>query len=266
MDRRLDRHLDADPRAIHRLTEWPVCRAIRLGRVAYRQAERLQRDLVARRRRGEIDDVLLLLEHPPVITIGRGGDGRHLLAPPEALAQRGIEIVNCGRGGDITYHGPGQAVGYLVLDLTRLYLDLQRLFAQIEAAIMDALAGFGIHAVTDPQLTGVWVGRDKIAAIGLRVRRWVTMHGFALNVANDLAPFADIVPCGIGDRGVTSMARLGCRVSMDAVFNALAAALAARFDRRPSSVSLSDLLARAARAADPRATQRCEQPPSRATL
>jgi len=233
MDRRLDRHLDADPRAIHRLTEWPVCRAIRLGRVAYRQAERLQRDLVARRRRGEIDDVLLLLEHPPVITIGRGGDGRHLLAPPEALAQRGIEIVNCGRGGDITYHGPGQLVAYPIVALRSDERDLHAYLRALEEAVIWALSHVGVAAHRRQRLTGVWVGEAKICAIGIRVEAWVSSHGLALNICNDLSPFGLMHPCGRRNGRVTSVAEAtGRAASVDDLIPVLARTLGEALGRR----------------------------------
>ena len=211
-----------------------VCRP---GVVPYREALEIQNQLRQRRVDGLIDDVLLLLAHPPVFTLGHSGRAEHLL-----VSQPDIELVRTNRGGDITYHGPGQAVGYLILDLAGLYMDLRRLFRDIETAIIDALDTFGICARHDEQYTGVWVGRDKIAAIGLGVRRWVTMHGFALNVSGDLAPFGAIVPCGLTDRGVTSMQRLGCDASMEQVYAALADAFARRLGYTLSLACLDDLL------------------------
>lgn len=233
MDRRLDRHLDVDPRAIHRLTERPVCRVIRLGRLRYRQAERLQRDLVARRRRGEIDDVLLFLEHPPVITIGRAGDGGHLLASAEALAERGIEIVNCGRGGDITYHGPGQLVAYPILALRPDERDLHAYLRALEEAVICALREVGVGGHRREGLTGVWVGEAKICAIGIRVEAWVLSHGLALNMSNDLSPFGLMHPCGLRNGRVTSVAEVtGLTVSVDELTLVLSRTLGEALGRR----------------------------------
>jgi lipoyl(octanoyl) transferase len=211
-----------------------VCRP---GVVPYGEALEIQNQLRHRRADGLIDDVLLLLTHPPVFTLGRSGRAEHLLT-----SRPGIDLVRTNRGGDITYHGPGQVVGYLILDLTELYMDLRRLFRDIEAAIIEALETFGIGAGHDERYTGVWVGRDKIAAIGLGVRRWVTMHGFALNVGGDLAAFDAIMPCGLTDRGITSMARLGCDASMEQVCAALAQAFGRRLERTLFSARVEDLL------------------------
>jgi len=210
-----------------------VCRP---GLIPFRQALQLQRSLQRRRIENELPDVLLLLEHPPVYTIGRTGDPHHLLRP-----HPNIELVRTDRGGDITYHGPGQLVGYFIIDLKKLYLDLRRFFCDIEAALIDALSAFGISAKHHPRFRGVWVGRDKIAAIGIQVRRWVTMHGLALNVSNNLEPFSDIIPCGLTACGVTSMRKLNCRVPIDAVADALIAAVADRLDRRPQPMPLDQL-------------------------
>jgi len=215
----------------------PKLLVCRLGVVPYGEALEIQNQLRRRRADGLIDDVLLLLTHPPVFTLGRSGTAEHLL-----VSCPDIELVRTNRGGDITYHGPGQAVGYLIVDLAGLYMDLRRLFRDIEAAIIEALGTFGVCARHDGQYKGVWVGRDKIAAIGLGVRRWVTMHGFALNVSSDLAPFDAIVPCGLSDRGITSMARLGCDASFEQVYAALADAFARRLGRTLSWARVEDLL------------------------
>lgn len=182
----------------------------RLGRVPYAEGVALQQRLVEERRRGEIPDTLLLLEHPHVITLGVKvhRDRSHVVASAEELARRGVEIHESGRGGDVTYHGPGQLVGYPIFDLNPDRRDLHRYVRDIEQALMDALARFGIVAGRIPGLTGVWVGDGKVAAIGVRMSRWVTSHGFALNVGTDLDYFGLIVPCGISDRGVTSLSRL----------------------------------------------------------
>ena len=215
----------------------PKLLVCRLGVVPYCEALEIQNELRRRRAGGLVDDVLLLLTHPPVFTLGRSGKAEHLLG-----SRPDIELVRTNRGGDITYHGPGQVVGYLIVDLAGLYMDLRRLFRDIEAAIIDALGTFGVGAHHDERYTGVWVGHDKIAAIGLGVRRWVTMHGFALNVGDDLAAFDAIVPCGLTDRGITSMARLGCEASLEEVQAALADAFARRLDRTLSSARVDDLL------------------------
>src|SRR5689334_18314921 len=182
----------------------------RLGSMPYREALALQRELVAKRQAGEIDDVLLLVEHPHVLTLGVRGDGgrSHVLAAADALAARGIEIVEAGRGGDITYHGPGQLVGYPILDLKPDRRDVHRYVRDLEEVLIRTASDYGIVAGRIEGLTGVWVGGEKLAAIGVRIARWVTSHGFALNVATDLQQFNLIVPCGIADRGVTSLERL----------------------------------------------------------
>jgi len=182
----------------------------RLGRIPYADALTLQRLLVEDRRTGRIDDLLLLLEHPHVLTLGVRGDGgrSHILATPEALDSRGIEVHESGRGGDITYHGPGQIVGYPIMDLQPDRCDVHRYVRDIEEVLIRTASDYGVEAGRVEGLTGVWVGREKLAAIGVRISRWVTSHGFAFNVTTDLEYFNLIVPCGIGDRRVTSLARL----------------------------------------------------------
>jgi len=180
-----------------------------LGRVGYADGLRLQAELVERRRRGEVEDTLLLLEHPPVITLGRGADPDNVLVDAEELRRRGVELHETGRGGDVTYHGPGQLVGYPILALPPARRDAHRYLRDLEEALLRACADFGVHGNRERGLTGVWVGRHKVAAIGVRLSSgWVTSHGFALNVAADLEGFAAIVPCGIRDRGLTSLAEL----------------------------------------------------------
>ena len=182
----------------------------RLGRIAYPDALALQRSLVEERRAGGIGDTLLLVEHPPVLTLGVRGDGgrRHILAAPEALATRGIEVFETGRGGDITYHGPGQIVGYPIIDLNPDRRDVHRYVRDLETVLIGAAGEYGVTAGRIEGLTGVWVGNEKLAAIGVRIARWITSHGFAFNVSTDLDHFSFIVPCGIADRGVTSLERL----------------------------------------------------------
>jgi lipoyl(octanoyl) transferase len=182
----------------------------RLGRVPYADALALQRSLVEDRRAGRIADTLLLVEHPHVLTLGVRGDGgrSHILATDEALASRGIEVHETGRGGDITYHGPGQIVGYPIIDLNPDRRDVHRYVRDLETVLIRTANDYGIAAGRVEGLTGVWVGNDKLAAIGVRIARWITSHGFALNVGTDLDHFDLIVPCGIADRGVTSLNRL----------------------------------------------------------
>lgn len=210
----------------------------RLGRVGYREAWELQRELVAERSAGRIPDTLLLLDHPPVITLGRGGSPEHLLGSADELSARGVEFIPTDRGGDITFHGPGQVVGYAVVDLGQRGRDLHRYLRDLEAVPIRALARFGIRADRAPGLTGVWVDRAKVAAIGIRVSRWIAHHGFALNVDTDLSYFDLIVPCGISDRRVTSMAALvGGPVDRGAVEDALADAFEAVFGGDPDDLS-----------------------------
>jgi lipoyl(octanoyl) transferase len=181
----------------------------RLGTMPYGEALTLQRALVVERQADRIDDTLILVEHPHVLTLGVRGDGRsHVLATPETLAARHIEIFEAGRGGDITYHGPGQLVGYPIVSLKPDRCDVHRYVRDLEEVLIRVAADYGIAAGRVDGLTGVWVGREKLAAIGVRIARWVTSHGFALNVTTDLECFNLIVPCGIADRGVTSLARL----------------------------------------------------------
>ena len=182
----------------------------RLGVVPYADALEIQRALVEARRANRVGDLLLFVEHPHVLTLGVRGDGgrSHILAPPEMLHARGIEIYETGRGGDITYHGPGQVVGYPIVDLKPDRCDVHRYVRDLEEVLIRTAADYGISARRIDGLTGVWVGHEKLAAIGVRISRWVTSHGFALNVATDLENFDLIVPCGLADRGVTSLSRL----------------------------------------------------------
>jgi lipoate-protein ligase B len=189
-----------------------------------------QRHLAAARERGEIGDLLLLLEHEHVYTNGRGGKREHLLADEATLIRLGAAYRPIDRGGDITYHGPGQLVGYHIVDLAGLGIGVRDYVRGLERALIATAAQFGVEANTVPGLTGVWVGDEKLVAIGIKVGRGVAYHGFALNVTPDLTYFDQIVPCGIPDRGVTSLARLLNRpVTIDEVAPACAAALAAVF-------------------------------------
>lgn len=178
--------------------------------MAYADALALQSRLVKERQDGRIEDILLLVEHPHVLTIGvRGDRGRsHVRASPDQLAEQGIEIHETGRGGDVTYHGPGQIVGYPILDLKPDRCDVHRYVRDLEEVMIRTADDFGITAHRVEGLTGAWVGDEKMAAIGVRIARWVTSHGFAFNLSTDLTYFNLIVPCGIADRGVTSLESL----------------------------------------------------------
>ena len=188
----------------------------RLGEIPYAEALELQKELVQQRRAGGIPDTLLLLEHPHVITLGSGAHAENLLLSPDERARRGIELWETGRGGDVTYHGPGQLVGYPILDLNPNRRDLHRYLRDLEEVMIAALGEFGLVAGRKPGLTGAWVGDSKLAAIGVRVSSgWITSHGFALNVSTDLSFFETIIPCGIRDHGVSSLEReLGRAVPM----------------------------------------------------
>ncbi|MGH9673952.1 MAG: lipoyl(octanoyl) transferase LipB, partial [Bryobacteraceae bacterium] len=179
-----------------------------LGRLGYEQAVKLQQHLVARRKHGDIPDQFLIVEHDPVITMGRNGHREHLLASEEALARAGIAFHHTDRGGDVTYHGPGQVVGYPIADLREWKRDVVAYVRGLEQSIIDALDEFGVRGERIEGCTGVWVEARKIAAIGVHISRWVTSHGFALNVDTDLTHFRYIVPCGL-TRPVTSMHDLG---------------------------------------------------------
>jgi lipoyl(octanoyl) transferase len=199
-----------------------VLRVERLGRRDYAEVLALQEGVRAAVIAGA-PDCLLLVEHPPVITLGRRGDERHILV-------REVPVVRVSRGGDVTYHGPGQLVGYPIVDLARHGADVHRYLRDLEAVLIAASACFGVCAGRLPGLTGVWIGTDALAAIGVGIRRWVTMHGFALNVADLRAPFAAIVPCGLAGTGVTSLEQAaGCRPAMTDVEAAIIEAFSAIF-------------------------------------
>jgi len=191
----------------------------RLGFVSYGEALDLQKTLVDERRAGCVPDLLLLLQHPPVITLGvRRGSRSHVIASDGQLAMHGIEVHEAGRGGDVTYHGPGQIVGYPILDLRPDRCDVHRYVRDLEEVMIRVCADFGIAAHRVDGLTGAWVGTAKIGAIGVRISRWITSHGFAFNVNTRLEDFQLIVPCGIADRGVTSLRELvGKEVSIEDV-------------------------------------------------
>jgi len=196
----------SSPAGAPRLPATSGFRTLRLGRVAYRKALSLQEELLSRRPEWDYD-LLILLEHDPVITAGRSTDKRHLLASPQRLADAGIDYHEIGRGGDLTFHGPGQLVGYPLIDLTICGRDLHLYLRRLEAVILRTLAAFGLEGGVQAGRTGVWLGDRKIASIGVGVRRWISWHGFALNIGNDLGGFEMIVPCGLPDARMTSMAQ-----------------------------------------------------------
>lgn len=197
------------------------CELRELGRMGYGEALELQARLVGERKQGLIPDQLLLLEHPHTITLGRNGHMENVLAGDEVLRRAGIEFYPTDRGGDVTYHGPGQIVGYPILDLRDWRKDVVGYLRAVEQVIIGALADFGVDAGRVPGLTGVWVEGRKIAAIGVHISRWVTSHGFALNVNTDLTYFQYIVPCGLS-KPVASLAQLGVRAGWAEVASSLA--------------------------------------------
>ena len=203
------------------------CLTIDLGLIGYAEAWNLQRRLVTARKAGAIEDVLLLCEHPHVITLGRNGKREHLLASEPVLKQKGVEFCATDRGGDITYHGPGQIVGYPILNLSAIRRDVVWYVRMLEEAMIRATAEFGLNAERVAGKTGIWVRsggeEEKLAAIGVHISRWVTSHGFAYNVTTDLRYFDLIVPCGIADRRATSLEKLlGRRVECQEVAARLA--------------------------------------------
>lgn len=208
------------------------CAVRQLGRVQYGEALELQQQLVSKRKQGLVSDQLLLLEHPHVITLGRNGHMENLLASDEILARAGISFYPTDRGGDVTYHGPGQLVGYPILDLRDWKRDVGAYVRGLEQAIIDTVGEYGIEAGRICKLTGVWVGERKIAAIGVHISRWVTSHGFALNVNTDLNYFQYIVPCGL-TKPVASMAQFGVRATLEEVGARFAANFCRIFDCDP---------------------------------
>ena len=206
----------------------------RLGVVPYAVASEMQRELVEERRAGRVPDILLLVEHPHVITLGVKADAArsHLMATPELLAARHVEVHESGRGGDITYHGPGQMVGYPILNLHPDRCDVHKYVRDLEDVMIRTTRDFGVESTRIAGLSGAWVGADKIGAIGVRIARWITSHGFAYNVTTDLDFFNLIVPCGIETGGVTSLSRAaGHRISMGEAEASIVRNFAAVFDR-----------------------------------
>lgn len=199
------------------------CEVYWLGRMGYGEALKLQRERAAARVRGEVQDCLLLVEHPPVITLGRGANRGHLLSDEQFLKARGIEVWEIERGGDVTFHGPGQLVGYPLIDLTNHGKDVHRFMRKLEEMLIRTLDAYGIRGEPRSGQTGVWVHGAKIASMGVHVSRWVSRHGFALNVSTDLSFFDLIVPCGIPDVRMTSIAALlGQEIAIRAVAETVA--------------------------------------------
>ena len=204
-----------------------------LGLRPYAPVLALQEQLAARRRAGEISDTLLLVEHTPVYTLGRGAAAAHILLGEAELAARGIEVARIGRGGDVTFHGPGQLVAYPILHLGERARKVSWYVHGLEEVLIRTLARYGVEAGRDARHPGVWVGMRKIAALGVQISRGVTLHGFALNVTTDLRYYAGIVPCGITDRGVASLCEWAAGVTLDSVKPAVVEEFCAVFDYAP---------------------------------
>ncbi len=195
-----------------------VLTVYQLGMIEYDRAYHFQQKLLKQRIEGEIEDTLLILEHPPTLTFVKSDDLENLLISRDGLQERGVSLFPTDRGGNITWHGPGQVVGYPIMNLQERDKDIHKFIFDLQEVIIRVLNDFSIEAFRDERHVGVWVGQEKIAAIGIKVTNWVTKHGFALNVNNDLEYFSLINPCGIMDKGVTSMARiLGRDVPMETV-------------------------------------------------
>ena len=207
----------------------------RLGLVPYADGLELQRRLVEERKAGQIPDTLLLLQHPHVLTVGVKKDGReHILASPDRLSSLGVNVFETGHGGDVTYHGPGQLVGYPILDLNPDRRDVHKYVRDIEEVMIRVCADYGLQAGRVQGFSGAWIGDEKIGAIGVRISRWVTSHGFAFNITTDVQFFDLIVPCGIADKGVTSLSRqLGLDVPMREVEDRFIAHFSDVFARTP---------------------------------
>ena len=215
------------------------CLILEIERISYEEAFELQRRLVAARLKHQIEDTFILLEHDPVFTANREETFQNIIAPSEILAQEGIEVCRTDRGGDVTYHGPGQIVGYSIMDLKEQGRDLHQYIRNMEQVLIDTLAEYSIKADRDTKYPGVWVKNEKIAAIGIAVKNgWITMHGFALNIDPNMDHFRMIVPCGITDKGVTSMAALlGRSVDRGELHEQLIARYGKIFDRTPKKIS-----------------------------
>jgi len=206
-----------------------LCRAFRLGTIDYEKALVLQNRLAEARGKGEIPDTLLLLQHPPVVTMGKSGKTQNVLSP-QALAGKNIKVIFTDRGGDVTYHGPGQLVIYPILNLRAHHLSVPGYVWNLEETAIRLLASYGIAAGRIEKLRGVWVGQEKVAALGVHLSRWISKHGLALNVSTDLDPFTLINPCGTGRRATSMASLLGKRISMDEVEEKMIRSFAAVFN------------------------------------
>ncbi len=203
----------------------------RLGTIEYDEAHALQRELQTKRIAGEIPDTVLMLEHHPVVTMGRSARERHVLASSEALEELGVSVREVGRGGDVTYHGPGQLVAYPIIDLSPDRRDVRKYVSSLEETMIRTCADFGLEASRIEGLNGAWIHGRKVGAVGVRISRWVTMHGFALNVSTDLSHFDLIVPCGIQNKEVTSIsAELPEEVSVEQLIEPVARHFAALYE------------------------------------
>ena len=236
----------SDPDVTGPMAEWRNCRVCNLGTVPYARALELQLQIVERKKRGFEDDALLLLNHPPTITLGRNGTWQNLLAAEGDLRERGIERFEVDRGGDITFHGPGQLVAYPILALGRGERDVRRFMRTLEEVMIRTLGRHGVAAHRIDGVTGVWTDRGKIGALGVHISRWITRHGIALNVNTDLEYFRLIVPCGLRDKTVTSMRELlGREVDLTAVGRVYVDEFGAAMNRRMLWVDGADLVAEA---------------------
>jgi len=218
-----------------------VCTVYQLGLIAYSEAYHLQTKLLYQRARGKIKDTLVLLEHPPTITIGKSGKMENVLASKSQLSKEGISVLLVDRGGDVTYHGPGQLVGYPIIDLKNRGKDVHRYVYDLEDVILRTISDFGLKCSRDIAHAGVWAEEEEIAAIGLKIRWWISMHGFALNVTPELKHFSFINPCGFANRKATSMSKLLSQdVPMESVIERLLAQFSHVFN---TSIELgSDML------------------------
>jgi lipoyl(octanoyl) transferase len=206
----------------------PVCRWRDAGRLSYADGLALQKETVRRRVAKEIPDTLILVEHPPVITMGKMAKAEHVIGK-----RADVEVVRTPRGGDVTYHGPGQVIGYPIVDLTAINLDLKKYLERLEEVMIRAVAPYGVQAGRQAGMTGAWVGDRKIGAIGVRVEKWVTSHGFALNANTDLSGFDLIIPCGLQGKGVTSIAReIGRDIDLGELRRSVVAIFGIVFGRR----------------------------------
>ncbi|HHW49339.1 MAG TPA: lipoyl(octanoyl) transferase LipB [Clostridiaceae bacterium] len=218
---------------------------VKLGKMDYSEALKIQERLLERRQKGEINDTLLLVEHPPVLTIGIRGNDSNILISREILGQNGVNIYEVNRGGDVTYHGPGQIVGYPIFDLNGHGRDVKEFVFKLENVFIELLKNeYGIEAYRqENKYTGVWVGDEKITAIGIAVKRWVTMHGFAFNVNTNLDHFKWIIPCGITDKGVTSLQKLlGHPLDFEELNDKVAEYFCKVFGMKPEAREISDLM------------------------